>query len=230
MTIDAFLFKLLILSIPGVIVLGIYKKVAVVRYSRKYSYNVSDLFSVLVFSIICCFLYDLGGNLFSKICNTSIDSVLKKLLNTNIFTSFELLLLSVVAVFVGMILSLLETKKVLYKIVRKLKISTHYGDDDVWTFFCNSPDTVWIFVRDHKNDLLYFGMLEQYSDPGELRELLLSDVTVYMNSNTDEPLYKTSKVYLSRLHDEISIEYVSNKEDTNARSSGRKSKVIKRGK
>jgi hypothetical protein len=41
------------------------------------------------------------------------------------------------------------------------------------------------FVRDNKLNLVYYGLLEQYSDPGETRELLLSNVSVYTNDTAN---------------------------------------------
>jgi hypothetical protein len=211
MEIDEFLFKLLILSIPGSIVYLIFSKVAIFRRENKESFGFKEVFFILISSFVTNALYDFGSLIINHVCSKNIEYTLSRLINAGTYTTQEIFFLIFIALFLGFFLSAIETKKVLYKIVKKIGITTHYGDDDVWTFICNSPDIEWIYVRDLKYDLVYFGRLEQYSDPGELREILLSEVSVYKNKS-GKYCYDTPKLYISRLPEEISIEILPKEE------------------
>ena len=70
----------------------------------------------------------------------------------------------------------------------------------------NSPDTgSWLYVRDHQEELVYYGWVEAYSESGDDRELLLSDVEIYTNE-TDEPLDSVPLLYVSRDAYDFTIE------------------------
>jgi len=87
--------------------------------------------------------------------------------------------------------------KLINWIGRKIGATHRFGDEDVWEYFHNSPDTgSWLYVRDHKEELVYYGWLEAYSESGDERELLLSDVEVYRDE-TDEPLDAVPLLYVS---------------------------------
>ena len=72
--------------------------------------------------------------------------------------------------------------------------------DDVWPH-----NDKWVYVRDHKLNLTYFGYIDRVSDSRiELRELYLKDVSVY-NENS-EILYEIPHLFLTREATDISIE------------------------
>ena len=69
----------------------------------------------------------------------------------------------------------------------------------------------WVFVRDTKENIVYYGKISQYSDPYRPRELLLTDVEVYPNISQDgrgdlEPIQTLDAVYLARPNDAWTIE------------------------
>ncbi len=226
MQIDQFIFKLLILSIPGSISYLLYIKIAIFRIENKIKFGFSEIMFILLSSLFSNLIYDIFIKIINFIFKLNITPVLEKLLNADNYSAIELIILIIIGILLGIIFVILETKKVLYKIAKKLHLSNHYGDDDVWTFVCNSPDVEWIFVRDHKYDLVYFGRLEQYSDPGENRELLLSDVSVYTNKDS-KFCYNIPKIYISRLPEELTIEIAPQKGEGNATKSRRTTKATK---
>lgn len=205
MGIDSFVFKVIILLMPGISGLMLYKRVAVRRQSKKGMDSLKDLFSVIMISVVSSALYDLGLGVINRIAHGQHEGTFGKLVNTEMFQPNELFAMMGIAILLSVGLAAVENKKLIYRIARKIRITTHYGDDDVWTFINNSPDTSWIFVRDHRLELVYYGLIEQYSDPGEDRELLLSDVSVYTN-DTGEELYKVDKLYICRDSNELTIE------------------------
>ena len=175
MQVDAFLFKLMLLSILGFITYTIFRKIAVFRRTSKSQFGFAEIFIVIICSLISCIIYDLIIMAVNLIRETNYTGTLSKLINASgssneIYNVKELAFLCIIAIFLGFLFSVFETKKLINKIAVKVKISKYIGDTDVWTSFCANEDTKWIYVRDHKLKLVYYGYLGQYSDPGEGRE------------------------------------------------------------
>jgi hypothetical protein len=201
---DAFVFKLLVLSIPGFISYTIYKKIAIYRREIKSRFGFPEVFLIIINSLICCIVYDVIISLINNFFQKAYIPTLSKLLSLEMYNAKELLFLSIIAIFIGFLFSLIETHKIINELAIKLKITQHYGDNDVWTSFCANKDTNWIYIRDHKMHLVYFGLLMHYSDPGEVREMLISDVSVY--SEDGKFCYEIPKMYICRQADEITLE------------------------
>ncbi|MDQ3417230.1 MAG: hypothetical protein M3541_00330 [Acidobacteriota bacterium] len=99
---------------------------------------------------------------------------------------------------------------VINRVGQRVKASNRAGDEDVWHFFHNARfhnagSSDWIIVRDHKVDLQYFGAVSHWSESGEERELILTDVTVFRNTDGVK-LYDCETMYLCRDRDGITIE------------------------
>jgi hypothetical protein len=209
MQIDAFIFKLLLLSIPGFISYVVYRKTAVYRRASKNQFGFAEVFIVVICSLATCFIYDLVTLIISNIRNSAHENIINKLINAGkdnieIYNAMEMVLLCVIAFALGLLLSLCENKKVINKMALGLKLTQYTGDLDVWTSFCANKNTKWIYVRDHKMKLIYFGYLEQYSDPGEERELLLKDVRVFSDDGVH--CYNCPILYVCRRTDDITLE------------------------
>ncbi len=79
------------------------------------------------------------------------------------------------------------------------------GDEDIWYLFHDGQTREWVYVRDHRTNLLYYGSILAYSDSERERELILEDVDVYTN-DTVERLYAVKTMYVSRSSHDLSIE------------------------
>ena len=139
---------------------------------------------------------------------TSIDALVNAQVSLNFF---EIVYASLLSIVVGLLSAFIYNKKLLYRVARSLKVTQHYGDDDVWSFVTNSDDVEWLFVRDHKVGLVYFGWLSVFSESDEKRELLLEDVDVYNNSD-GKKLYHTDSLYICRGDDDLTLEVPKRKE------------------
>jgi hypothetical protein len=201
---DAFVFKLLVLSIPGFISYTIYKKIAVYRRETKSQFGFSEIFLIIINSLISCIIYDIILSIINKLFQKNYTATLAKLINFEIYDAKELTFLCIIAIMIGFLFSYIETHKIIYEFAMRLRITQHYGDNDVWTSFCANKDTDWIYIRDHKMHLIYFGLLRHYSDPGEVREIVISDVSVY--SEDSEFCYIIPKMYICRQSDDITLE------------------------
>jgi len=117
----------------------------------------------------------------------------------------EILIAGVLSFPLAFGISWFAEKKLIHRLAQKLGVTSKFGDIDVWDFMLNSPGVQWLVVRDIKNDLVFEGWVEAFSDIGDIRELLLRDVRVYRNS-TGENLYEVGGLYFSRNREDITIE------------------------
>jgi hypothetical protein len=76
-----------------------------------------------------------------------------------------------------------------------------------WDFVFNSSSRAVNFVhfRDFEQRVTYAGIVEVFSESGQLRELVLRDVVVYDFESTE--MYKVPRVYLAREREDIHIEF-----------------------
>jgi hypothetical protein len=216
MNIDSFLYHLILLIIPGLIGLTISRTLSSVSKRKKKIKEWYDLFLIITFTFMGCLIYDVISTIIALfIPSVNLGNTITILQSTKeYFTSTQFLCLIIINVVLGFISAWIYNKKILYKIGKKFLITKQYGEEDVWSFFNNADDVEWVFVRNFKNGLTYFGYIQLYSDSSEKRELLLSDASVY-NTNTSTYLYSMNKIYLCLEDTDVSIE-IPEKEDRNA--------------
>jgi hypothetical protein len=111
-----------------------------------------------------------------------------------------------IAIIFGIIITISSTYKLHFRIVHKLKITKKFGELDVWGFTFNSPQINWATVRDHKNNLVYDGWVQAFSDDSKDAEIFLRDVSIYKN-DSGEKLYQVGALYFSRERSDITIEF-----------------------
>lgn len=109
---------------------------------------------------------------------------------------------------VAAIAAYIYNKKIINKLTSKLGISSKYGDENLFSFYLNSPDIDWVYVRDIPNGLTYQGRVLSYSETDDIQELVLDDVTVFDYETSDEH-YSIPKIYLSKPKGSFIIEAVS---------------------
>lgn len=88
-------------------------------------------------------------------------------------------------------------KKIINRAAQKLGISNKYGDENLFSYFLNSPDVYWLYVRDPGAALSYRGAVRSFSETKDVQEVVLTDVTVYSYPDSDE-LYRLDSIYLSK--------------------------------
>jgi heme exporter protein D len=121
------------------------------------------------------------------------------------FSWTEVAVTSILSIIVAFVASYINSHKLINKIGQKLSVTARYDDADVWECFNDEFKSKWVYVRDHKLNLLYYGWINLYSDSEKPRELLLIDVKVY-NNLSGEYLYSCDMLYVAREKSELSIE------------------------
>ena len=88
-------------------------------------------------------------------------------------------------------------KKHMVRFAQRFRISNKYGDENLFTYYLNSPDVCWVYVRDPAAGFSYMGAVRTFSETKEVQEIALTDVTVYAYEDSTE-LYKLNSIYLSK--------------------------------
>lgn len=206
------LVYLAFLALPGFIGIKVYRQLTA-RSSKK---NWEDFVEVLLFALLSYLACALSYETVNAVAGTHfrvdiLDSLrsFDKAEAENIGEGFHWLDISlscILGVMLGYGAAYLNNYMVVTRIGRTIGATKRYGDEDVWNFFHDSEKGhSWVYVRDHKLGLLYFGEIYAYSDSQKDRELVLKDVTVH-DIASGERLYKRDVLYFSRDRFDLTVE------------------------
>lgn len=207
MEITEFTFRIIIVGIPGIITYFLLSKLI----GRVGKNTIEIVLLIFLFSILSYSLYSLLASIICRIVgidysNNIVDKLFKEADNVK---HTDILFASSVAVFLSFIISYLYRYNVLNWIGQKIGATKKYGDEDVWHYFHNASDKQkndgWIFIRDHKLNLLYYGYISVWSESEKNREIIITDVSVY-NNEDGVYLYDTNHLYICRNIDDLSFE------------------------
>lgn len=112
------------------------------------------------------------------------------------------------AVPVAFISSLLVNHKIFHKLASKIGVSRKYGDENLFTFYLNSKELHWVYVRDFERKLTYQGRIFSFSENDTCHEIVLADVTVFGYEDSEE-YYSVPTLYLCRARGSLVIEQIS---------------------
>jgi hypothetical protein len=87
--------------------------------------------------------------------------------------------------------------KIFNKISQRLYISNKYGDENLFSFYLNAKEVGWVYIRDIENNLTYQGQVVSYSENDKIQEIVLSNVTVFSYSESEE-YYSVPSIYLCK--------------------------------
>lgn len=199
MQISALFIRVVVLVLPGLVGSLFYRKLRGGRQQKDWR----DLAEITLFALSSYAIYGVALELFA----TNGSAALEALFDESVPVRWtEVVVASLVSIVLAILASYVQKFKLINRFGRKIKATHRFGDEDVWEYLHNSPDTgSWLYVRDHQEELVYYGWVEAYSESGDDRELLLSDVEIYTNE-TDEPLDSVPLLYVSRDAYDFTIE------------------------
>lgn len=198
------LIKIVIVLFPGFISMILLERLIT---NKRIEFNRYSLY-IIVLSITS---YSLSSIL---ICNNKENKfiLIDILENFENFSLQNLFLATLSGVIISIFLAYIINNKLVNKIGQKLKITNKYGDESVWDYFHNKDKNEWVTIRNKKNDLMYVGWIEVFSDDATAYdELVLREVTVYKNS-TAEKQYEVDEIYISSKREDLTIEIFNYKE------------------
>lgn len=205
MELSGLAIKLIMILIPGAICSLIIERLTIHKNWIPFKFIVN----VILFGSLTYLIYQLFITIPFWITGDPNDQeildVWLQLTDKNEIPFDEVIWGSVISIFLGFISSAFVQYKILNKTAQFLRISDKYGDENLYTYFLNSPATDEVYVRDYENGMTYHGIVHSYSEDNNSKELVLSNVTVYI-SETSEKLYDVEKIYISKLSDNMTIE------------------------
>jgi len=214
MRIEVGLIRIVLLALPGVIAGQLYRKLRGRRPRRSWE----DFLEIFVFSLTGYLLVAAGLSL----CNVLFARRWGLMSFGALFSEgepipwHEVAWASFAASGVSVLASYAHTYKWVSRLGRKARMTNRFGDEDVWEYLHNSRDIEWVFVRDHKLDLIYYAWISAFSDSEKDREMILRDVSVFRNDvDVDGPLYEVEALYISRDKYDLSIEIPSTPAEAN---------------
>ena len=196
--------RIIFLFIPGIVSLIIIDNLT--NHKEYKIYQI--LLYPLLLGFICYSFYFLLLIMLQKIfgINTTFSFFEALVDNTKTLDFKEIISVSGLSIITGVVATYMINHKVLHRIAQATRITKKYGDIDVWSYIMNSPDSVWVVVRDIEIDLMYEGWIEAFSSGVEKDELFLRDVIVFRNSTGGE-LYKIPGLYLHKNRKNLIFEF-----------------------
>lgn len=202
MEINELFVKVILIMLPGVFASLILKQLSATHSKSTLMFIINSIimgFGIFLIMEFFCSLWNIGY------CIYKATSTLKWGTNLSVWdyllgssktiNKSELIISYLISIPAGVLLSIFETKKYFIKFLHRLKVTDRFGDDDIWSFYMNSDEVTWVYVRDKNNDTTYYGKIRAFSDSGTKRELILENVSVY-ESSTASPIYDIEIVYL----------------------------------
>ena len=205
MQIDTPLIKLILLAIPGIVSCLLYGKLTGKKRQRAWH----ELFEIVLFSLVS---YGILGGIYylvSWFSAKDYEVTFFKVLfskGSNFSSWYEIIFASIIGVVISFVSSLSYTRNWFNRLGYAIRVTKRNFDGELWESFHANPSVRWVFVRDHKLDLIYYGWIQGYSESGMERELILREVDVYMNKMSKGKLYSVDVLYISRERHDLSIE------------------------
>ncbi|MFC1614361.1 hypothetical protein ACFL5K_03605 [Gemmatimonadota bacterium] len=206
MQLTEFTLRLLLLFFPGIITKLILEYLTVYEEKRHFYFIIYSfvlgLLSYILYYILLAVInlrFTVGPEVY----------FLKALLDPKTSINYtEIVVVSGIAIIIGLFLSFIINNKYFYHVTQKFGITKKFAEIDVWGYLFNSDDDemCWIRVRDHSNNLCYEGWVEAFSDTVKENELFIRKVKIFIN-DTGEELYEVPGLYISRNKENITIEF-----------------------
>lgn len=213
MDISELTIKIIFLCFPGIICYFLYNSLV----GKKTESDLETALSIFVFSVLSYLVAGVFLSIIRKMVSS--DDFFLSVNNFDLFLNksaslsyTELFNASIASIFVSYGMAVIYNRKSVNLIAKLMKVSNRSGDEDVWHFFHNADKAEmndgWIFVRDHKAQLVYYGYISKWSETDEERELVISSVSVFTNDSAKK-LYEMDHIYISRAKDDLTIEIPS---------------------
>lgn len=119
----------------------------------------------------------------------------------------EVVLATMLALPVALLASWVINFKLLNRLAQRLRITTKYGDENLYSHYLNSEEIDWIYVRDPESGLTYQGRVMSLSENESVNEVVLVDVTVYRYKDSQK-LYDVPSLYISKPLGSFTIEAI----------------------
>lgn len=209
MNLSELALKLILILIPGILCALVIEKLTVHKPWSAFKFGIHSIttgaLTYLIFQIlqnIPIYLRNLGSD-----CQKRYEtlSIWTNLTNTKNIPYDEIAYGCLTSLFLGFFASAFVQFKVLNRTAQFLGITTKYGDENLYSYFLNSPITDEVYLRDLETGLTYHGLVESYSEDEKNKEIVLTKVTIFDSDSGDE-LYDLEKIYIGKSEENLIIE------------------------
>lgn len=205
MSISSFIIRVIFLALPGLLAASLYRKLK----GKKTQKDWEDVIEIALFSIISYGIYGLLAVATKQFgCIPASFKSFEAFSNEAVSLPWhEIILSSLIGLALAIAAARVYTKQLINRLGQAMRVTNRIGDDDLWNYLNHhlNPEIGWVFVRDHKLGLLYYGWIKVASESGEEREMILTDVDVYENA-TSKRIYGSKLIYLCRQRYDLTIE------------------------
>ena len=171
-----------IILLPGVITTIIIDKLIVHSKWDNFKFSLySFVFGVFSYSVlqVLCYIKDMLISCSVKNVNwTNLNIWNIAITEKPSISGLEVVLALLVSLPISFFISWLVNFKVFNRLGQFFNISTKYGDENLFSYYLNTKEIDWIYIRDIENNLTYQGRVESFSENPNIQEIVLSDVTL----------------------------------------------------
>lgn len=198
---DQLLVTLIVILVPGIIAAVICDKITVHSKWNSFKFSLYALILGLIAYAGLQLIYYVIDVIKAYPVNVEAWTHLKIWItvvsNSQNIPADEIVSATLLSLPVAFLASFLVNYKVFNKLAKKIKVSSKYGDENLYSYYLNAKEIDWVYVRDIENNLTYRGRIESYAENDHMQELVMYDVTVFRYEDSAE-LYSTPTVYLSK--------------------------------
>lgn len=182
-------FRLIIILFPGIISTMLYRRLVI----KKKWESIDIGLNALLFGIITYLILQLVYLAINK----GELIIWQRLQDNQSVPYFEILNASILSVFVAFLSAFIVNKQYINKTANLIKVTTKYGENNLFYTFLSSNDVTEVHVKDPINNLIYTGYLKYFSEDEDVREIVLEDVDVF-EYETAKHMNSLKSVYLNR--------------------------------
>ena len=200
-----------LILLPGVIATIILDKLTVHSKWDSFKYTLySFVLGIFSYAILQFLTYIID---FFKYCSfekaqwTNLDIWNIAFSDNPSLSGSEVVFALLISIPLSFIISWIVNYKILNKIGEFFNVSTKYGDENLYSYYLNTNEIDWIYIRDVDNNLTYQGRVFSFSENSNIQEIVLYDVTVYRYEDSAE-LYHVPTIYLAKKSGSFRIEAV----------------------
>lgn len=215
MDIFEFFQKFFVILLPGILGSYLYSTLNVQKEQHYYF----EFLKIIMISFVSYLFIDIffGGlkKLFPCFVLGSIDIIHQIGVSDSIIPTANVLASIVIALLLACLLTKARYENWLFRIANFLRLTRRIDNQTVWEHFFDDSDIV--VLRDQVTKNTYYGKVHSYSDNSENREIYFENVYVFDEESA--PLYHADKLYLSRLHNEFTVEIQNDSQSTKGEKS-----------
>lgn len=212
-----FTFFLMVIFLPGIVAYKITDAYTVHKEHKTHEVIISSFLYgfisyLLYYTVFYVIAFCKSEKFTLQLFNTLKAQQLAKTtgtLDAPVIDFYEIFWVTGFGVIVGVVITLLDTYKILHRVAKFFCLIYKHGDLDTFTYLMRSSlikNDAWVIIRDIEDDRAYAGWVAEYSIGKEQNELFLRDVVIFQNS-TGELMMTSPGIYLAKPKEKYVIEF-----------------------